>query len=44
MQNTNELTPEVLKKIQNDVGFELGVLVGIKSIEPMQTRYTVTDI
>lgn len=41
MQNANELTPEMLKKIQNDVGFALGVLVGIKSIEPMQMRYAM---
>ena len=41
MLNTNELTPEMLKKIQNDVGFALGVLVGIKSIEPMQMRYAM---
>lgn len=41
MPNTNELTPEMLKKIQNDVGFALGVLVGIKSIKPMQMRYAM---
>lgn len=41
MPNTNELTPEMLKNIQNDVGFALGVLVGIKSIEPMQMRYAM---
>ncbi len=41
MQNTNELTPEMVKKIQNDVGFALGVLAGIKSIELMQMRYAM---
>ena len=41
MPNTNELTPEMLKKIQNDVGFALGVLVAIKSIKPMQMRYAM---
>lgn len=41
MQNTNELTPEMLKIIKDDVGFALGVLVGLKAIEPFQMRYAM---
>ena len=43
MQNTNELTPETLEKIRNDIGYALGILVGLKTVEPAHRQYGMEE-
>ena len=43
MQNTNELTPETLEKIRNDIGYALGILVGLKTVEPAHMQYGMEE-
>lgn len=42
MQNT-ELTPETLEKIRNDIGYALGILVGLKTVEPAHIQYGMEE-
>lgn len=42
MQNT-ELTPETLEKIRNDIGYALGILVGMKTVEPAHMQYGMEE-
>ena len=43
MLNTNELTPEMLEKIRNDIGYALGILVGLKTVEPSHMQYGMEE-
>lgn len=43
MQNTNELTPEILEKIRNDIGYALGILVGLTTVEPAHMQYGLEE-
>lgn len=43
MLNTNELTPEILEKIRNDIGYALGILVGLKTVEPAHMQYGMEE-
>lgn len=42
MQNT-ELTPETLEKIRNDIGYALGILAGLKTVEPAHMQYGMEE-
>ena len=42
MQNT-ELTPETLEKIRNDIGYALGILVGLKTVEPAHMKHGMEE-
>lgn len=42
MQNT-ELTPETLEKIRNDIGYALGILAGLKTVEPAHMQYGMKE-
>lgn len=43
MQNINELTPDTLEKIRNDIGYALGILVGLKTVEPAHMQYGMEE-
>ena len=43
MQSTNKLTPEILEKIRNDIGYALGILVGLKTVEPAHMQYGMEE-
>ena len=39
--NNEQISSVTLEKIRNDIGFALGILVGLKAIEPKQMEYAM---
>ena len=41
--NNEQISSETLEKIRSDIGYALGILVGLKTVEPAHMQYGMEE-